>query len=209
MMHGCRVLLVVLLSSAAVSPLAATQRAAASASPAGAAPPLIVAGVTPPADYVIGPEDVLVVQFWRDAEISGETVVRPDGKITLKLLNDIPAAGLTPDQLREVLLKAASKFLEDPAVTVTVKQIKSRFVTVMGEVGKQGPVPLNGPMRVMDALGMAGGVSIYAQKNKIAVLRNDKGGVQTRIPFDYKKITEGKKLEQNIYLMPGDTVLVP
>src|SRR5688500_935453 len=105
--------------------VAAAQKPATPARGAGPA----TATATTPADYVIGPEDVLIVQFWRDDQMSGETTVRPDGKITLKLLNDIQAAGLTPDQLRERLAKEAGRFLEDPQVTVAVKQIKSRFVT--------------------------------------------------------------------------------
>ncbi len=226
-------LLVTLLAVAAASPLAAAQQKApppdrgattppperGAVTPPGrgtvtppargaVAPPARV-GVTPPADYVIGPEDVLTIEFWRDDQISGEATVRPDGKITLKLLNDIQAAGLTPEQLREVLVTSATKFLEDPSATVIVKAINSRKVMVMGEVNKTGPLPLNGPMTVLQALGMAGGVTEYAQKNKIAVIRGQPGRTPLRIPFDYEAIGEGKKLEQNIYLLPGDTVFVP
>src|SRR5512134_2138610 len=121
----------------------AQQKPAPTAKPSTAASPATVAGVTPPADYVIGPEDVLIVQFWRDEQMSGEPVVRPDGMITLKLINDIRAAGLTTAQLRDVLKKEGSRFLEDPEVTVGVKAIKSRFVNVLGEVAKQGPIPIN------------------------------------------------------------------
>ncbi len=193
-------LLVALFALIAVAPLAAGQQQA---------PPPSAAGVTPPADYVIGPEDVLVVQFWRDDQISGEAMVRPDGKITLRLLNDIQASGLTPDQLRAVLLKEANRYLEDPSVTVIVKQINSRKVMVMGEVGKTGPLPLNGPLTVLQAIGMAGGLTEYAKKGEIAVIRSEPGKPQRRIPFDYEAIAQGKKLEQNILLMPNDTVLVP
>jgi polysaccharide biosynthesis/export protein len=188
------------------TPITAAQTAAqkAGAPARGAGPATTGIAAPPPADYVIGPEDVLIVQFWRDDQMSGETTVRPDGKITLKLLNDIQAAGLTPDQLRERLAKEGSRFLEDPQVTVAVKQIKSRFVTVLGEVGKQGAVPLNGPMTVLAALGQAGGLTEYAQKKEIAIIRGT-----TRLKFDLEAVSQGKKLEQNVYLMPGDTVFVP
>jgi polysaccharide biosynthesis/export protein len=192
----------ILLSALVASSLAAAPQTPARAD--GAAPAPAAATVTPPSGYVIGPEDILVVQFWRDNDMSGETIVRPDGKITLKLLNDIQAAGLTPDQLRERLAKEATKFLEDPQVTVSVKQIRSRIVTVLGEVGKQGPLPLNGPMNVLMALGQAGGVTEYAQKKEIAIIRGT-----MRFKFDLEAVSKGKKLEQNIYLMPGDTVYVP
>jgi polysaccharide export outer membrane protein len=193
-------LIIALFALIAAAPLAAGQQQA---------PPPAAAGVTPPADYVIGPEDVLIVQFWRDDQISGEAMVRPDGKITLRLLNDIQASGLTPDQLRAVLLKEADRYLEDPSVTVIVKQINSRKVMVMGEVGKTGPLPLNGPMTVLQAIGMAGGLTEYAKKNEIAVIRSEQGKPPRRIPFDYQAIAQGRKLEQNIFLMPNDTVLVP
>lgn len=166
------------------------------------------AAVSTPNDYVIGPQDVLGVRFWRDESMSGDAVVRPDGKITLQLLNDVPAAGLTTEQLRDALTKLAAKFLEDPAVTVTVKQLNSRRVTVIGEVGKQGPLPLNGPLSVIEAIGMAGGVTEFANSEKIMILRTENGAQKT-LPFDFKAIKDGKKLEQNIQLMPGDTVLVP
>jgi polysaccharide export outer membrane protein len=170
------------------------------------APPA-VQGVPLPEGYVIGPEDVLNIQFWRDDQMSSDAVVRPDGKITIRLLNDIQASGLTPDQLREALVKAASKFLEDPAVTVVVKQINSRKVTVIGEVMKQGPQPLNGPLTVLGAIGQAGGFTDYADKEKILIIRTE-GGKQVPYRFNYKDVVEGRRLEQNIFLMPGDIVTV-
>jgi polysaccharide export outer membrane protein len=177
------------------------------AAPAGrvVAAPAPAAGVTPPSDYVIGPEDVLTVQIWGEEQMSGEVVVRPDGMITLKLLNDIKVTGLTPSQLRELLKKESARFLvETPEVTVTVKDIKSRFVTVLGEVRKQGQVLLNGPMRVTDVLGMAGGVTEFADKSKVKIIRDGKS-----LPFDYEAILNGRKLEQDILLQPGDKVTVP
>jgi polysaccharide export outer membrane protein len=173
-----------------------------------AAKPTPAAGVTTPEDYVIGPEDVLVVTFWRDDTMSGETLVRPDGKITLRLLGDIPAGGLTTQQLGEVLVKAAAKYLEDATVTVVVKQINSRRVTVIGEVARQGEFKLNGPMTVLQAIGQAGGVTEYADKANISVIRTV-NGVPKALPFDYEAIMRGRKLEQDIPLKPGDKVVVP
>jgi polysaccharide export outer membrane protein len=174
--------------------------------PAAKATP--AAGVATPEDYVIGPEDVLVVTFWRDDTMSGETLVRPDGKITLRLLGDVPAGGLTTQQLGEVLLKAATKYLEDATVTVVVKQINSRRVTVVGEVARQGEFKLNGPMTVLQVIGQAGGVTEYADKSNISVIRTV-NGVPKALPFDYDAIMRGKKLEQDIPLKPGDRVVVP
>jgi polysaccharide export outer membrane protein len=173
-----------------------------------AADPTATGGVATPEDYVIGPEDVLVVTFWRDDTMSGETLVRPDGKITLRLLGDILAGGLTTPQLGEVLRKAAAKYLEDATVTVVVKQINSRRVTVIGEVARQGEFKLNGPMTVLQAIGQAGGVTEYADKANISVIRTV-NGVPKALPFDYEAIMRGRKLEQDIPLKPGDKVVVP
>jgi len=170
--------------------------------------PSTLAGVATPEDYVIGPEDVLVVTFWRDDTMSGEALVRPDGRITLRLLGDIPAGGLTTQQLGEVLVKAAAKYLEDATVTVVVKQINSRRVTVVGEVARQGEFKLNGPMTVLQAIGQAGGVTEFADKSNISVIRTV-NGVPKALPFDYDAIMRGKKLEQDIPLKPGDRVVVP
>jgi polysaccharide export outer membrane protein len=135
-------------------------------------------------------------------------VVRPDGKITLRLLGDIPAGGLTTLQLGEDLVKLASKYLEDATVTVVVKQINSRRVTVVGEVARQGEYKINGPMTVLQAIGQAGGVTEFADKSNISVIRTV-NGVQKALPFDYQAVMRGKKLEQNILLKPGDQVAVP
>jgi polysaccharide export outer membrane protein len=191
------------------------QRTAAAAprtAPASAARPVTPApapvGVQVPDDYVIGPEDLLVIGFWRDETISGDAIVRPDGKITLRLINDIQAAGLTTSQLRLNLEQAASKFLTDPTATVAVKAINSRKVHVIGEVGKVGAYPINAPMSVMQLLSIAGGVTEYAKKDKIQILRDVNGKTQS-LKFNYQQVLEGKKLEQNILLKPGDTVTVP
>ena len=198
--------------SAAV-PSAATQSAAAPspAKPSAAKPPAdvnIPAGVVPPADYVIGPDDVLTVVFWRDKDMSTEVAVRPDGMISLPLLNDVKAAGLTPDQLRDELTKAAEKFVEVPSVSVVVKTINSRKVFITGQVGKPGPYPLTAPTTVMQLIATAGGVHEFADTKNITILRTENGR-QVALRFNYNDVLKRKNLKQNIELKPGDTIIVP
>jgi polysaccharide export outer membrane protein len=174
----------------------------ASNSNAAAAP------VSLPAGYVIGPEDVLSIVFWRDKDMSADVVVRPDGRISLPLLNDVEAAGRTPDELRSQLVKAASKFLEDPNATVVIKEIHSRKIFVTGQVGKPGTYPLSGEMNVLQAIAHVGGLLEYADSKNILVLRKENGQEQ-RFKFNYKDVVKGKNVEQNITLKPGDTLIVP
>src|SRR5687768_5792349 len=129
-------------------------------SPSNSAEPAAASAV--PVGYLIGAEDVLIIVFWRDKDMSTEVVVRPDGKISLPLLNDIEAAGFTPDELRARLIKAASKYLEDPNATVVVKEIHSRKVYVSGEVAKPGSYPLIGEMNVLQMIAHVGGLLEYA-----------------------------------------------
>jgi polysaccharide export outer membrane protein len=182
------------------------RRPAAAARPSAA--PAIPAGVTPPAGYVIGPDDQLSIVYWRDKDLSAEVVVRPDGLISLPLLNDVTAAGLTPEELRVVITKGASKFIEEPTVSVVVKAINSRKVFITGQVGKPGPYPLSGPTTVLQLISTAGGVAEYAKKSEIVILRNENGR-QTTFPFNYNAVLKRKNLTQNIELRPGDTVIVP
>ena len=161
-----------------------------------------------PADYLIGPEDVLAIVFWRDKDMSGEVVVRPDGKISLPLLNDIQASGLTPEQLRMAVTEAAGKLVEEPNVAVVVKAIMSRKVFVTGQVNKPGPYPLSGPTTVLQLIATAGGVLEYADKKNIRVMRTE-NGKQVSYKFNYTDVLQGKNLKQNIDLKPGDTVIVP
>lgn len=159
-------------------------------------------------DYVIGPEDVLSVMFWREQEMSGEVTVRPDGMITLPLLGDVKAAGLRPEELREYVQKAASRFLADANATVAVRQINSRKVFITGQVGQPGAYPLPGPRTVMQAIALAGGLNEYADAKNISIMRNQGGQVRT-FKFNYRDVSKGRRLEQNIQLQPGDTVVVP
>jgi len=177
--------------------------AQAAPGPAGAA-----TGVAPPPGYLIGPEDVLIVLFREEKDMSGEVVVRPDGKISLPLVNDIQAAGLTPDQLRANLQETATKFLQEPTVTVVVKTINSRKVFITGMVAKPGPYPLTAPTSVLQLIAMAGGLNEYAEREHIVILRTENGR-QTSYRFNYKELAQRKKLSQNMELRAGDTVLVP
>jgi len=167
-----------------------------------------VAATAPPTEYVIGPNDTLSVLFWRDKDMSADVVVRPDGNITLPLLNDIQAAGLTPEQLRERILAEARRYIEDPSPTVVVKEINSRKVFITGQVEKPGPYPISEPTTVLHLIAIAGGLKEFADGKKILVMRTDKGR-QVAYTFDYRELLKGKNLRQNIELKPGDTVVVP
>jgi polysaccharide export outer membrane protein len=166
------------------------------------------AGVVLPTGYVIGPQDVLSVVFWREKDMSADVTVRPDGKISLPLLNDIQAAGYTPDELRGRLVEAASKFLEEPNATVVVKEIRSRNVSITGNVVKPAMYPLNGDMTVLQLIALAGGLQEYADKDKIVVIRSEGGRSQYHM-FNYNQVVKQKNVQQNIPLKPGDTVVVP
>lgn len=173
-----------------------------------AAAPVVPGAVTPPPGYLIGADDVLSIVFWKDKDMTNDVTVRPDGMISLPLLNDISAAGLTPSQLRDRLMEESQKLMEDPNVTVVVKQINSRKVFITGQVGKVGPYSLTGPMTVMQLLSMVGGVGEFANSKNIIILRTENGR-QISHKFNYKEVIAGKKLAQNIELKPGDTIVVP
>jgi polysaccharide export outer membrane protein len=159
--------------------------------------------------YVIGPEDQLGVLFWRDAEMSGDVTVRPDGMITLPLVRDVKAAGLTPSQLADKIQEAAREYVQDASVTVVVRQINSRKVFITGEVANPGAYPMGASsMTVMQLIAVAGGLTEWAESDRITIMRVE-GGKSRVFPFNYKDVARGKKAEQNILLRPGDTVVVP
>lgn len=165
--------------------------------------------VAVPADFVLGPEDTLTISFWKDQEMTQTgVVVRPDGKITLPLLGDIEAAGLSPDALKEAVQKSALRFIEDPTVTVVVTAINSRKVFITGEVANPGAFPLVAPRTVMQIIALAGGLNEYADKKNISIVRSENGKTVS-FKFNYNDVSKGKNLEQNIQLKPGDTVIVP
>ena len=165
------------------------------------------AGVIPPADYVIGPGDVLSIVVWREPDLSAKVIVRPDGRISLPLLNDIVAIGLTPEELGKKLGVEAHRFVKDPNVTVVVEQINSRRVFITGEVSKPGPYPLLTSMNVLQLISTSGGLTEYADQKDIVVMRNENGKT-TNYRFNYKDVVHRKNLKQNIDLKPGDTVVV-
>jgi len=169
-----------------------------------------------PTSYVIGPEDVLDVAVWDSTELTRTVPVRPDGKISLPLVNDVQAAGLTPMQLREALTKALTLYLPRPAVSILVHEIHSIKVAVIGQVKTPGRYELKDRATVFDVLAMAGGLNEYAVRSRIVVLRQDSSGT-TQIPFPYDKLTAKDASKsasktgapQNFCVHPGDVVLVP
>ena len=161
-----------------------------------------------PIDFVIGPGDVLGVLFWREADLSGDVTVRPDGRITLPVVGEFQAAGQRPDELQKLVLEASSKFITDANVTVVVRTINSRKIFITGRVTTPGAHPLVGPLNVLQAIALAGGLTEYADAKNIAVLRNE-GGQQRTFKFNYRDVVKGRRLEQNIELRPGDTIVVP
>jgi polysaccharide export outer membrane protein len=162
----------------------------------------------PPALYEIGPMDVLDISVWKEPDVSRSVTVRPDGKISLPLLNDIQAAGFTPMDLAVTIRQKLRTFLTDPQVTVTVTTVNSQRVYVIGEVNRPGTVTLLPGMTVLQALASAGGLSQFANQKKIYVLRTGPEGKEVRHPFNYKEAIRGS-LGQDIALRPGDTIVVP
>ncbi len=158
--------------------------------------------------YVIGAEDMLDISVWKEPELSRSLPVRPDGKISLPLLNDIQAAGLTPTQLAIGITEKLRRYLAEPQVTVIVTAVNSRRSYILGEVFRPGAYPLLPNMTVLQALSSAGGFSTFADTKKIYVLRYENGR-QTKYPFNYKEVIRGQRPEQNILLKPGDTIVVP
>lgn len=159
-----------------------------------------------PEGFVIGPDDVLSIVFWRDKDMSTQVTVRPDGKISLPLLDEVQAAGLTPAALRAHLAAESKRFFENPNVTVVVNQINSRKVFITGQVAKPGPYALTAPTTVLQLISLAGGLKDFADSKNIMIVRRE-GGQTVNYPFNYKEIK--KNLRQNIELKPGDTVVVP
>ena len=201
------ILMVFTVLSVSVSAQAQTKPVISEQTPqASAANPAPAATVVPPG-YVIGADDLLSIRFWSDAQLSADVVVRPDGKISIPLLNDVQAAGLTPEQLNATLEKAASKYIAEPDATVIVREVRSRKVYVLGQVAHPNPVALNTDMNVLQVLTAVGGLLEYADKGNIIIVRNENGR-ERRFKFNYNEVVKGKKTQQNILLQPGDTVIV-
>ena len=162
-----------------------------------------------PEGYRIGAGDILAVVVWKEPDVSvPETVVRADGKITLPLVKELDVVGYTPMELEKSITDKLSHFINGADVSVVVKEITSRKVYIIGAVKKEGPLPLLAPMTVLQAITEAGGLTDYAKRKKIYVLRSE-NGKQVRLPFDYNAVIKGEHQEQNVAVLPGDSIVIP
>ena len=176
--------------------------------------PATVAQESPPSqamfdDYQIGSGDTLQISVWKELDVSvPSVVVRPDGRITVPLIKEVEVGGLTPRQAEKVITEKLSKFITDPNVTVVVAAINSKKIYVIGGARKEGPLPYTYGMTVMQALSEAGGLSDYAKRKKIYILRTENGR-EYRLDFNYDEVVKGQRMDQNILLLAGDTVVIP
>ena len=159
-------------------------------------------------NYVIGPQDVLDINVWKEAELTKSVPVRPDGKISMPLLSDVQAAGLTPLQLSAQIRSQLKKYIADPQVTVTVTMVGSQRIYILGEVNRAGAYPLLPEMTAVQALSSAGGFTVFASVKKIYILRTE-DGKQVKYPLNYKAVIACKAPQENILLKAGDTIVVP
>ena len=160
-------------------------------------------------NYVIGPGDTLAVNVWKEPEISRTLPVRPDGNISLPLAGDLVANGRTPVELQNDIRKQLLTYFSDPEVTVVVQEAKSHKFNIVGEIEKPGSYVMSNPMTVLDAIAVAGGLRDFAKATKIYVLRVSPDGSRTRLPFNYKRVIKGQALQDNVELLPRDTIIVP
>ena len=158
-------------------------------------------------DYKIGPEDVLDISVWKNEELSRTVPVRPDGKVSLPLVNDIQAAGLTPSRLRQELTRRLSEYVPSPEVAVIVREVHSAKVSVVGAVRTPGRYEVRSPATVLELIALAQGFTDFASRDRIVVLRQN-GATQSRINFNYRKITDGTE-QDNFFVQPGDIIVVP
>lgn len=159
--------------------------------------------------YVIGANDVLAINVWKEPDISRSVPVRSDGKISLPLVGELQAGGQTPKQLEIEIAKRLASYISEPEVTVIVTDSKSQKINIMGMIARPGAFLLTSPTTILDAIAMAGGFKDFAKQKSIYVLRQAPDGTQQRIPFNYKDVIKGKNPEQNVRLQAGDTVVVP
>ena len=159
--------------------------------------------------YTIGVTDVLKIAVWKNPELSVEVPVRPDGMVSVPLINDVQAEGLTPEELREVIARELSEYVMEPNVTVVVIQMNSRFVSVIGEVGQDTRVPLTRDLRVLEAIASAGGFGAFADKSDVRIVRRDLDGSESEYRFDYDAYIRGRAPGTNIVLQHGDTIVIP
>jgi polysaccharide export outer membrane protein len=171
---------------------------------AGPVKPMTLPASVDPTTYTLGADDVLFIRVWREPDLSGTMAVRPDGKITIPLINEVQAAGLTPKVLGDHITEALSKFINNPQVMVSVQSVRSKRYYVTGEINRPGAYPLATPTTVFEALTMAGGFREFANTKHIVIIR----GTQ-RLKFNWKDVVKGKNLGQNVLLENGDKVVVP
>ncbi len=158
-------------------------------------------------EYVLGIEDRLSISVWKEPDLTRSVFIRPDGKITCALVGDIQAAGRTARQLTADLAIALSRYIKEPVVTVIVEEINNFRIYVLGEVARQGALVLHRRTRFLEAIALAGGLSQYANRSEVIVIRYE-GDKESRTRIDYRKILSGEKSELNIFLRPGDTIIV-
>lgn len=208
------VLTVVICWIACAASLMSQTQAASLKSPEPAASDTAKTADTPkpaeivPAGYIVGDSDVIRVNVWKEPEVSQTVVVRTDGNISLPLINEVKVSGMTPLQIQDLVAEKLKGFLNNPQVTVTVIEIRSKRAFITGEVSRPGTYSLNAQTTVLQLIAQAGGFTPFAKKDSIVVLRTEDGR-QSRLKFKYKEVIQGKKTEQNIALHPGDTVVVP
>jgi polysaccharide export outer membrane protein len=159
--------------------------------------------------FVIGADDVLAVNVWKEPDISRSVPVRSDGKITLPLVGELQAGGQTPRQLEKQIVSKLQSFISEPEVTVMVQEVRSQRFSVLGQVSKPGSYSISNSARVLDAIAVAGGFRDFAKKKSIYILRQTPDGGQTRLAFNYSNVIKGKNPEQNVELKAHDTVVVP
>jgi polysaccharide export outer membrane protein len=159
--------------------------------------------------YVIGVDDVLAINVWKEPDVSRTVPVRSDGKISLPLAGEVQASGETPKQLEKALAAKLQSFISEPEVTVIVTEVRSQKFNILGMVAKPGSYPLTNSSTVLDAIAQAGGFRDFAKQKSIYVLRQNPDGSQVRLPFNYKEVIKGKDSAQNIKLQPRDTIVVP
>lgn len=169
--------------------------------------------LVPPAEFLLGPEDVLIVTVWKNQDLSREVVIRPDGMISMPLVGDVPASGMTANVLAKRIAERLTEYMASPIVSVQLKEVNSYFIYVLGEVTKPGKLPLKSYANVMQGISLAGGFTPFAKKNKIKVLRVSPVGAsekhQIEIPVHYDDILNGSAVPGNFFLKSGDTIVVP
>jgi polysaccharide export outer membrane protein len=208
--HCSKLFLGLALAAALVAPAAAQEPSKAPDKKAdSAAAPATASARTSDDSFVIGADDVIAINVWKEPDLSRSIPVRSDGKITLPLIGEVQAAGKTPHQLEVELVGKLQNFISEPEVTVIVQDVRSQRFNILGQVAKPGSYLLTSSTTVLDAIAMAGGFRDFAKKKSIYVLRQNSDGTQVRLPFNYSDVIKGQNFEQNVKLKPRDTVVIP